>query len=201
VDKTIPLSASERLSFDVINTVRIETPSFSLRIIGEFIWQIPQLLGRSHALDSVVACMLASHKHLLHGGDPAGRINRQLYSRACHRLQLALNDSNQWCSLSTVYATVFMHRIEVGLFLKYTYQLIYSRNTKFSQAVFGHLPNRAIAVHASGLSALLRKRGPPDINNEMELQVTMDCHLSIVCLSLSIFQKARSNLKSDRNFF
>lgn len=113
--QTIPLSATERLSLGMINVICIETPSFSLRIIGQFIQQIPRLLGVSNALDSVVACLLASHDHLLRGGDPACRINEQLYSRALHQLQIALNDSDEWCSLSTVYATLFMHRIEVNL--------------------------------------------------------------------------------------
>lgn len=62
--------------------------------------------------------------------------------------------------------------------------------------MFGHFPNRAIAVHESGLTALLQKKGPPDVNDPMELQVIMDCHLSIVRLT-TLFN-CTQHTKADR---
>jgi hypothetical protein len=115
IDDQVPFTATERLSSRVINTLRIENRAFSLRVLGEFTWHIPQLVGHGHALDKVASCLLAVHENLLRGGDPSCRINPQLYSHALHSLQLALNDPEEWCSLSTLCATVLMHRLEVSL--------------------------------------------------------------------------------------
>ena len=40
--------------------------------------------------------------------------------------------------------------------------------------------NNAVRIHAGGIAALLQKRSPPDIGDEIDVQISLDCHLSIV---------------------
>ncbi|RFU23899.1 hypothetical protein B7463_g12441, partial [Scytalidium lignicola] len=164
VGAAIPLAPSERLPFAFIDALKIENPAYSLLTLGEFTRDIPRLVGHGDAVDSVVAALLTSHEHLLRGGDPSSRIDPGLYSRALCNMQRELYDPEKWRSSSTLCATIIMHRIE---------------------AAFGTLPNPALRIHASGVAALLQKSGPPDMNNEIDVQISMDCHISIIQRAVS----------------
>ena len=113
VRQPVSMSASETLSGHFIATLQIEDPSFCLRVLGDFICQIPQLLGHSQAIDAAALCVITSYEHFLRGSDPSRRINPHLYGNALQSLQRALNDPEEWYSLGTLCSTILLHRLEV----------------------------------------------------------------------------------------
>ncbi|KAL6884422.1 hypothetical protein GGI43DRAFT_419535 [Trichoderma evansii] len=171
----VPLAPSEQLCLSFIDSLQLKNFSYSLRVLGEFVWEVPRYLGSSKALDGAITCVLASQKQLLlNGNDSRLTINAQLYNRALLSLRTALAGPHSCCSSDTLAATVMMHRIE---------------------SLFGTLPNSNIKVHAAGLAALHQKRGPPDPNDKLAFQATVDSHLSIIQLALS--QREDCFLASD----
>jgi hypothetical protein len=108
------LTPSEQLSYEFINCLHIQDPSYSLKIIGAFVWQIPERSGSSAALDDVTACMLASHAAIVRGSSPSLRINPILYTRALWSVRQALDDQSEWKSSNTLCAVLLLHRIEVS---------------------------------------------------------------------------------------
>ncbi|KAH8124961.1 hypothetical protein ACSS6W_005203 [Trichoderma asperelloides] len=171
---SMPLSPSEQLCLTFIDSLQVTNFSYSLRVLGEFVWEVPRYLGNSKALDGAITCVLASQKQLLLNGDDGLTINAQLYNRALLSLRAALAGPRSCCSSDTLAATVMMHRIE---------------------ALFGTLPNSNIKVHAAGLAALHQKRGPPDPDDKLAFQATVDSHLSIIQFALS--QRKDCFLASD----
>lgn len=109
------MSASETLSGRLIATLQIEDPSFCLQVLGDFICQIPQLLGHCQAIDAAGLCVIASYENFLRGSDPSRRINPHLYGHALQSLQRALNDPEEWNSLGTLCSTILLHRLEVSV--------------------------------------------------------------------------------------
>ena len=108
------LTPSEQLAYEFINSLHIQCPSYSLKIIGAFVWQIPERFGSSAALDDVAACMLASHAAIVRGSGPSSRINSMLYARALRSVHQAINDQKEWKSSNTLCAVLLLHRIEVS---------------------------------------------------------------------------------------
>jgi hypothetical protein len=172
------MSESEILSGRFAVTLRIQDPSFCLGTIGQFIYDIPQLLGHSNAINSATLCLISSYENFLRGCDPCNRIPPRLYSHALRSLQQALNDPNEWDSLGTLSSAILLHRLEVSFGPFFFSSNIIVANV--SKALFGNFRKNGIKVHASGLAALLQKRGPTQKNDLMEFQANMDSHLSIV---------------------
>ena len=108
------LTPSEQLSYEFINCLHIQYPSYSLEIIGAFAWKIPERFGSSAALDDVAACMLASHAAIVRGSSPSLRINPILYARALRSVRRAIDDQSEWKSSNTLCAVLLLHRIEVS---------------------------------------------------------------------------------------
>ncbi|KAI1385700.1 uncharacterized protein F4822DRAFT_351614 [Hypoxylon trugodes] len=156
---SLPLTPAEQLAFDLVDSLKADDKSYSLNVIGEFVRDVPRHIGRSEALDSVTACMLVTHKHILSGRPNNWQIHPRLYSTALQNVRCALVDPQNWASAVTLCATVLLHRIE---------------------ALYGILPNTNIEVHAAGLAALHRKRGPPKSGDRLDIQATVDSHISII---------------------
>lgn len=114
VQAHVSMSASEKLSCRVIAMLQIEDPSFSLRVVGDFICQIPRLLGHCQAIDATALCAITSYEHFLRGSDPSRRINPDLYGRALQSLQRSLNNPKEWNSLGTLCSVILLHRLEVS---------------------------------------------------------------------------------------
>lgn len=113
INDSMPLTQSEKLCFAFISSLELKNRSYNLSVMGEFVWHMPQHLGKSNALDSVTACLLAAHKKLLRGGNQSGMINPDMYSSALRSVRKALVDPQSWRSTNTLCATVLLHRLEV----------------------------------------------------------------------------------------
>lgn len=116
---SVPLSPSEQLCLTFIDSLQLNNFSYSLRVLEEFVWEVPRYLGNSKALDGAITCVLASQKQLLLNGDDGLTINAQLYNRALLSLRTALAGPHSCCSSDTLAATVMMHRIEVSISTPY----------------------------------------------------------------------------------
>lgn len=110
----MPLAPSEILCLSFIDSLQLKDPSFNLRTLGEFLWEVPKYLGNSKPLDDVIACLLAAQKQLARDANHEQTINRRLYGRALQSLQAALAAPESCCSSDTLAATAMMHRIEVS---------------------------------------------------------------------------------------
>jgi hypothetical protein len=113
LNQNMPLSPSERLSYTLISSLSMESPSCSLKTLGAFMWRIPQRLSSSAALDGVTSCLLASHDAVVRGANYCSRISPYLYARALCHLQRAIEDPNERLSSNTLCAVLLFQRIEV----------------------------------------------------------------------------------------
>lgn len=115
IHDSVPLAPSEQLCLTFIDSLQLKDFSYNLRVLGEFVWEVPRYLGSSKALDGAITCVLASQKQLLINGNGSRlTINAQLYNRALLSLRTALAGPHSCCSSDTLAATVMMHRIEVS---------------------------------------------------------------------------------------
>lgn len=86
--------------------------------------------------------------------------------KALRSLQRALNDPNEQLNCETLVATTIMDRIEV----------LFDSTRSYNKA-----------IHAAGIGALLIKRGPPNLNDDLDIHLAFENHGSQVSFALGYF--------------
>lgn len=134
-------------------------------IFGDHYNVIPKRLYRSVALQDAI--------YLLHSTWTAYRqqqlrktnaLDLKTHCQALRSIQLAINDDQQRLAPETVAAVTILHQVEV---------------------FFNRSPAYNAATHSHGLYALLKRKGPPCIDDELDTSVTLETVAIIVsCLSL-----------------
>lgn len=128
---------------------------------------LPARLNHSPALRDCTALMCASYASYMRGSSANQVVNLGMYGKALRGLQRAL-DNRSSVSCETLAAASLMERIEV---------------------LFDVTKPAHRARHAQGIDILMRKKGPPDLDNEFDIQLAIENHATLVCLlfDLSVY--------------
>jgi hypothetical protein len=126
----------------------------------DYVKYLPSRLQHSAALRDSLALFISALINSKRNVSPAEVVDRKLYGKAIRSLQYALNNSES-LTCETLAATTILDRFEMAFDGGSIYR----------------------AVHASGVRSLTMKRGPPNLENEMDVQLALKNLIPIVRLS------------------
>lgn len=118
------LSPSDELVYSLTHALEITAKGYRLQYLGAFVCDVPSRIGQNAALDAAVACLVQSHRQLLHGSastsSPSSGSSQEAttlpsleYMSALRTLQEVIEHPVLGTSSETLCATIFMSYYEV----------------------------------------------------------------------------------------
>lgn len=178
-------TVADRVAARLITIVTGESASKVMLVNLGYIKYLPSRLQTSVALRDSINLMMSGWVSFMRGDPIAKAIDLKLYLKAIRSLQKAL-DGPESLRCETLAATTILERFEV--------------------AFDGGGSHRA--VHASGVRSLTSKRGPPNLDDEMDVLLALKNQVAMVRFSSNSFsynnrahQAAHLALAGGDNFY
>ncbi|KAI1380226.1 hypothetical protein F4677DRAFT_254126 [Hypoxylon crocopeplum] len=137
-----------------------DAPWDMLATIG-YTKHLPIRLAESPALRDGVALMCSAWANYRRNLPAAEVIDSNLYGKALRSLQRALNDAQQQLSCETLAAATILGRLEI----------LFDTRRPFNRT-----------HHAEGIKTIMLKRGPPKIDDDLDLHLALENHAAMISL-------------------
>ncbi|KFA60164.1 hypothetical protein S40285_09713, partial [Stachybotrys chlorohalonatus IBT 40285] len=151
-----PTTAAERVASRL--TAYLERESrFDISLVDYF-RLLPARLGSSAALRDAVAYFCKGWSDTENASPSKCSIDPQPYGKALRSLQRALRDDEERLATETLAAVSVMYRAEV---------------------LFGGQPSLQSVTHAQGIYSLMKAKGPPNLNDDLDVCLAFEHQISV----------------------
>lgn len=147
-----PTTTADRLAVRLVGYFD-RGPSRDPSVVLTYFKLLPQRLDQSAALRDSIALFCSCWSNFQRGVPGGHFMDYNLYGKSLRSLQRALNDPTEQLSCETLAATTILDRTEIFFDAKRSYKK---------------------AVHVAGIVALLIKRGPPKLNDDLDIHLALE---------------------------
>ncbi|KAI5925384.1 hypothetical protein F4810DRAFT_660270 [Camillea tinctor] len=159
--RNVPTTVADRLGARLVGHLAKDGPPWNLmRSIG-YTKHIPRRLGESAALRDCVALLCSCWANYRRGVPADYIIDPVLYAKALRGLQRCLADRRAYATCETLAAATIMERVEV----------FFDTNRPQHQA-----------RHTFGIQGIMLAKGPPRLDDELDLQLALENGMALVCI-------------------
>jgi hypothetical protein len=159
-----PVSGVDRLVACL--SAQLATKRFATTVSNlGYLSQLPRRLSESAVLRACVLLFCDAWAKYWRGLPISELIDPRLQSRALHSLQLELSGPRQAAS-ETLAAITLLQRLEI---------------------LFGPGDGKHRTLHSAGMLSLMAKRGPPKIDDSLDVHMALDNQATLVCQNPVLF--------------
>ena len=162
--KDNPTTAADRVSIRLVSYISNHASTDIFFQLG-YLKFLPARLDKSPALRDCAVLMCSSYTNFRRDLPQTKMLNLKLYTKALRSLHRALDDHSHITS-ETLAAASLMQRIE--FLFDATRPLHRTR-------------------HAGGIEGVMRQRGPPNLDDDLDMQLAIENHITLVCLACFLF--------------